>query len=93
MTGTSARVSGHTLRDEGAVYTAEGHRRYLQNLTGYGHGMCSCGALSPVLPSRSARKRWHREHKAEVLAQSVATPAGHALAFDAHGKPTKGHKR
>lgn len=27
---------------------------------------CECGAMSDVLPSTNARKRWHREHKVEV---------------------------
>jgi hypothetical protein len=31
-----------------------------------GRGECSCGERSPVLESNAARKRWHREHKAEV---------------------------
>lgn len=28
-----------------------------------GHARCSCGAVSPHLPTVAARKRWHREHK------------------------------
>lgn len=33
-----------------------------------GHGKCSCGALSGLLPSNNQRKAWHRLHKAEILA-------------------------
>lgn len=33
-----------------------------------GPGVCTCGARSDDLPSNSARKRWHKEHVAEVKA-------------------------
>lgn len=47
-------------------------RRVEQGSTGYGTGgsgigVCSCGATSEVLPSGSARKNWHGDHKLAVL--------------------------
>lgn len=38
---------------------------------GLGHGLCECGAFSPLAWSSNTRKRWHREHKAEVAANST----------------------
>ena len=64
--GTSARVSGHTLRYEGAAYRSDGMPERRHN--GWGHGKCSCGELSGALANTAERKRWHRRHKAEVLA-------------------------
>lgn len=64
---TGARVSGHTLIDEGAAHDANGRRPYGLSRRGDGHGRCSCGALSERLPSANARKRWHRDHKAAVM--------------------------
>jgi hypothetical protein len=64
---TSQRVSGHTLHSEGAAFKFDG--RFAYSDTGWGLGKCSCGVLSEMLPSRNARKRWHREHKAAVLAE------------------------
>lgn len=58
-------MSGHTLRNEGGAFDALGHRLHGGKV---GRGKCSCGALSEMLFSRNARKRWHREHKTEVLA-------------------------
>lgn len=47
-------------------------RRVQQGSTGFGTGgpgigVCSCGATSKVLPSGSARKNWHGDHKLAVL--------------------------
>lgn len=55
------RLAGHTLRYEGAAYRPDGYLAIRNQRKG--HGACSCGALSPELPSNYARKRWHREHK------------------------------
>ena len=58
-------VPGHTLWREGASVD---HDQWTE-----GRGGCSCGTLSPKLPSTKARQRWHREHKLEVIAaESVA---------------------
>ena len=35
------------------------------NTRGAGRGLCSCGQLSEVLPSREARRQWMIEHKRE----------------------------
>ena len=58
-------VNGHTLKREGQPHDNNGVWRG----RGYweGRGKCSCGALSDVLSTHSARKRWHKRHKAEVL--------------------------
>jgi len=55
-------VSGHTLLFEGS---ALGHD---SSGCGAGVGGCSCGERSPELPNRAARKRWHKEHKAAIVA-------------------------
>jgi len=63
------RLVGHGLRNEGAAYDDRG---YPLDAGGYvvrsgpGRAKCECGELSEVLPSTSARKAWHRQHKAEV---------------------------
>ena len=53
-------VKGHTLSMEGQPVG------YARN--GPGQGICSCRQLSPVLPTNAARKRWHKQHKDEILA-------------------------
>lgn len=65
----NVRVSGHTLRFEGRAYTDEGKviDPWSSDAPWRGRGMCSCGTMSDVLNTRAERKRWHREHKAEVL--------------------------
>lgn len=63
MSDTTLRITGHALIAEGKVL---GEYRY--GVGGVGVGGCSCGARSPELPSGNARKQWHREHKAAVLA-------------------------
>jgi hypothetical protein len=58
------RVKGHTLRDAGKPFA---HRMgsYVRNYDGWGYGLCSCGSRSPEpLTSDSARREWHRGHKA-----------------------------
>lgn len=57
-------VRGHTLRHEGAAFKPNGYLSIYDQT--HGHAKCSCGALSESLPSRNARKRWHRAHKEEV---------------------------
>ena len=60
-------LKGHGLLYEGEAFTPEGTKPYW-NLS-EGCGKCSCGALSPVLPSKNQRKAWHRQHKDEIRAQ------------------------
>lgn len=62
-------IWGHALRFEGRCPSPHDRSR-LWN--GTGHGRCECGGRSPELPSTAARKRWHREHKAQVLATVAA---------------------
>jgi hypothetical protein len=61
------RLSGHSLLFEGQPCGLNFYAR-----SGNGSGKCSCGELSPILPTNAARKRWHREHKADVLDSWVA---------------------
>lgn len=69
----SNRMPGHWLESEGAPHDKKGRR--LGSLWGYstsgdGYGKCSCGKLSPLLPSGMARKKWHREHKEALRKES-----------------------
>ncbi|MCC5574527.1 hypothetical protein IMZ11_02590 [Microtetraspora sp. AC03309] len=61
----NTRLSGHTLRSEGAPFswTQNGGRYVRTRITWTGKGLCSCGATSEELTSNNARKRWHRAHK------------------------------
>jgi hypothetical protein len=93
-TPTSARVSGHTLIDEGSAYNANGKRPWSLCANAAGYGKCSCGALSPELPSKNARKRWHRAHKAEVLAAAAQDDGSRgAIPADRPDPLTKGASR
>ena len=62
----SNQVHGHTLRSEGAPHREDRSRIGWNGTAGKGRGLCSCGALSDVLPSASQRKQWHREHKQTI---------------------------
>jgi hypothetical protein len=64
---TSNRLAGHELWSEGKPI--EGRNRYASPREG--RGECSCGALSPTLPSNAKRKQWHRDHKADIRAAGV----------------------
>lgn len=65
----SNRVRGHALRDEGMPFE-KGVRLPVYGSLGYGR--YECGAESPLLDTTAARKRWHRQHKAELLAAPLA---------------------
>lgn len=76
------RLKGHGLRHEGRALLDErgvpfGSRDaaglYVEP-RGDGHGcaLCECGATSPVLDSNAARKRWHRDHKTEMVKAGAA---------------------
>jgi hypothetical protein len=58
------RLAGHGLIREGWPFI--GTNIEARHRTGPGMAKCECGAMSDVLPSTNARKRWHRGHKAEV---------------------------
>ena len=62
----SQRVPGHTLVGAGAPFDAQGRYLHWEGTRGTGHGKCSCGELSEVLPTAAARKQWHRDHKDRV---------------------------
>lgn len=70
-------VPGHGLRYEGAPCVArdccasDGNHGNRNPYDSQGHAFCSCGAVSPCLSSTGWRKRWHREHKAAVVAGAV----------------------
>lgn len=72
---TTERVPGHTLVSEGAAFMCgaacchgrRGQSYYYGGVSRAGHGLCSCGALSPYVDSGAARKRWHRSHKDDVV--------------------------
>lgn len=67
--GVTSRVSGHELQREGQPIEAP---LYTRGTGGKGRAKCSCGAKSPVLPSANKRKEWHRQHKADVLAEAAS---------------------
>lgn len=67
----SAHVAGHELISEGAPFerAIDRHAQVVarrlnsQGVAGPGRALCSCKAMSEVLPSGAARKTWHRNHK------------------------------
>jgi hypothetical protein len=62
---TARQIPGHGLVGEGRPFRA--NRERVDSTIGDGRALCACGALSHVLPSTNARKRWHREHKLALL--------------------------
>lgn len=74
---TSTRLPGHGLLSEGWPYewrqggeedAPSWHKSSRRDWAG--HGVCSCGAASPLLETNNARKRWHRDvHKPAVRAE------------------------
>jgi hypothetical protein len=69
----NTRLAGHELRHEGRIYGGYG----VGYVNGPGKTMCTCGARSPELPSTTARKRWHTEHK-QALRNTETKPSGGA---------------
>jgi hypothetical protein len=61
------RLAGHALPYEGRIAD---RLAYWGSRGGEGATRCSCGEESPVLPSTSARQRWHREHKDAIRAKA-----------------------
>lgn len=59
-------VPGHTLRHEGAPFLMDKDGKTVRNSGTHGRALCSCGWLSDLLLSTSARQRAHREHKVWV---------------------------
>lgn len=65
----------------GPRYDATGLGWYMANPVGPGIAVCRCGAISPVLPSNAARKRWHQGHKNEMKGGRVM---GDSENFEGH---------
>lgn len=63
-----SRLAGHELYSEGAPYDSDGKfvNTNWGGTAGVGRGKCSCGEMSPELPSGTKRKAWHRAHKEEM---------------------------
>lgn len=76
------RLAGHSLLREGRAYYIDGcgecakgrpdhayggHVSDGFGLLPRGHGRCTCGDASPCLDSGAARKRWHAQHKEQVI--------------------------
>lgn len=71
----NTRLSGHGLRNEGAPFARDGNgwQRLWWPDGPEGVALCECGATSEVLPSDTARKRWHRDvHKLALSGESEA---------------------
>lgn len=65
-------VPGHALRHEGAAHAVNEDGQVVRVWEGrYGRALCSCGALSDLLYSGGERKRWHAQHKADVVSAST----------------------
>jgi hypothetical protein len=72
----NTRLSGHSLRKEGQPYALELCGECSANEAGTwrdehgnrsrdkeGHGLCSCGVVSPHFASDNRRRKWHVVHK------------------------------
>lgn len=75
----NTRLSGHTLRSEGAPFrwSADSGRYVRINAlygpaTGDGFALCSCGTVSQMLHSNAERKRWHGLHKQQIREQTAS---------------------
>lgn len=66
MAEFAPRRFAHTLWNEGAPFSADRRRLNPGGVGGEGRAVCSCGELSPVLPSSVQRRAWHRRHKDEA---------------------------
>lgn len=78
----NTRLSGHWLVGEGAAHSDSGGRigGFYNSATGPGRAKCGgCGALSEVLPSKSARRRWGSEHKERIRQGVLPTNAPRML--------------
>jgi hypothetical protein len=59
---SNTRLPDHELWSEGHAIESRNQPRRPRE----GRGECSCGELSPVLPSTAQRKQWHRDHKHDL---------------------------
>jgi hypothetical protein len=62
------RIAGHSNRAGGAPRAADGTLlpTYGPGSSQTGHAQCSCGEISPPLPSGRERKLWHIQHREEL---------------------------
>lgn len=60
------RLPGHTLPCEGRVQLGG---LLIGDGNGEGRAVCSCGQESELLPSTSARQKWHKDHKNDVRSE------------------------
>jgi hypothetical protein len=67
------RVPGHALDAQAVARDDEGVPLPPMGRHGkaVGRAQCSCGLLSPELPSGPDRASWHRDHKLDVLTDLV----------------------
>lgn len=65
-------LKGHALWREGRACTPNGFDLVDGSLPGY--AFCECDARSVELPTTAARKRWHKQHKEEILAKEGKQP-------------------
>jgi hypothetical protein len=74
----------HSLKYAGAPYDDQA-QLISKNTAGPGRALCSCGIISPTLPSGSARRAWFAEHKAkyDVPPAPVAEPVTASVEFPA----------
>ena len=66
-------AQSHSLRFNGAAFTAEGELINADTsvTSGAGAAMCACGVVSEELPSGAARRRWFAEHKTTPLQEEL----------------------
>ena len=70
MSRTVLWVPGHVLVDNGRAFHWHANARVWTPgpMSGEGHAKCTCGVISPSLPSQGKRIKWMREvHKPEVI--------------------------
>lgn len=90
-----SRVAGHALQGEGAAFDHRG-RAIRWGTGGAGYGLCECGEKSGWLSSSTARKAWHRDHKASIQrdeklrAELAKSPAVRALQWAPSGNMLDG---
>jgi hypothetical protein len=71
-------LHGHALRSEGKPYEPGETSPWLRVYgSRTGVALCECGAVSPVLESDAARKRWHRDVRKAAARGAFDGAPGH----------------